>query len=192
MKRAAPTASPTRTEQWPAGETTSAEVLQIAASRDLALLGVEIAAPARAAFRAEGVPERGEIIATVGYPTQGLTPIKPMLTAGPIFGDRGQLEARSLVRFQAALRPGNSGGPLLDGDGYVIGVVTSRVNSVEIYKRTGRRVTDIGFAIRHDAVQGFLADAGVAYLRQGDGSAGADPANLADPRDYVARIECWA
>ena len=178
--------------ETPAGETTSAEVLASDAGRDLALLGVAIAAPARAAFRAAGVPEPGDIIATVGYPTQGLAPIKPILIAGPIFGDPGQLEARSLVRFQAALRSGNSGGPLLDGDGYVIGVVTGRVDSVEIYKRTGRRATDIGFAIRHEAVQGFLADAGVAYRRQGDGSAGANPANLADPRDYVARIECWA
>ena len=65
------------------------------------------------------------------------------------------------LQTDASLNPGNSGGPLLDEKGNVIGVITARVESTG----AGRPVTGIGFAIPINAVQqdlGALAASSVA------------------------------
>ena len=49
---------------------------------------------------------------------------------------------RGLIQFDAAVNPGNSGGPLLDRDGQVIGIVTGLVNPSQQPYFVG-----IGFAV---------------------------------------------
>jgi S1-C subfamily serine protease len=71
------------------------------------------------------------------------------LSAGVISGlDRnigipsGEGELTGLIQFDAAVNPGSSGGPLLDRDGQVVGIVTALANP------TGRSTfSGIGFAV---------------------------------------------
>jgi S1-C subfamily serine protease len=71
------------------------------------------------------------------------------LTAGVVSGlDRtitredGKGELTGLIQFDAAVNPGSSGGPLLDRDGQVVGIVTALANP------TGRNTfIGIGFAV---------------------------------------------
>jgi S1-C subfamily serine protease len=71
------------------------------------------------------------------------------MTAGVISGlDRtfrvpnADQELTGLIQVDAAVNPGNSGGPLLNRDGYVIGIVTGLVNPTEQNVFIG-----IGFAV---------------------------------------------
>ena len=74
----------------------------------------------------------------IGYPLSEELGLEPTVSLGIISAKRDDY-----LQADASLNPGNSGGPLLDANGKVIGVITARVESTE----TGRPVTGIGFAI---------------------------------------------
>ncbi len=80
----------------------------------------------------------GEAVIAIGYPLGEELGLEPTVSRGIISAKRDDY-----LQTDASLNPGNSGGPLLDASGNVIGVITARVESTE----TGRPVTGIGFAI---------------------------------------------
>ncbi len=97
-----------------------------------------------------------ESVIAIGYPLSDELGLDPTVSRGIISAKR-----EDYLQTDASLNPGNSGGPLLDPHGNVIGVITFRVESTE----TGRPVTGIGFAIPIDAVRqdlGGLAVSGSA------------------------------
>ena len=85
-----------------------------------------------------------ESVIAIGYPLGEELGLEPTVSRGIISAKRDDY-----LQTDASLNPGNSGGPLLDANGNVIGVITFRVESTE----TGRPVTGIGFAIPIDAVR---------------------------------------
>jgi S1-C subfamily serine protease len=85
-----------------------------------------------------------EVVAT-GFPFG----IGPSVSAGVISGlrrefsdPRTQRKFTNLIQFDAAVNPGNSGGPLVDRDGEVVGIVTSLLNPTDAEFFVG-----IGFAV---------------------------------------------
>lgn len=71
------------------------------------------------------------------------------MSAGVISGfdrsfttDDGDIQLEGLIQFDAAVNPGNSGGPLLNRNGQVIGIVTALANPFEQNSFSG-----IGFAV---------------------------------------------
>ena len=68
------------------------------------------------------------------------------------------------LQISAPVQPGNSGGPLVDLAGRVVGVVTAKLNAVAIADATGDIPQSINFAIRPDTVTTFLDKNGVDYL----------------------------
>ena len=93
----------------------------------------------------------GDEAYAVGHPL-GLT---ESLSAGVVSGlDRaipvpGGTTLSGLIQFDTAVNPGNSGGPLLNRDGQVIGIVTALANPSEQGFFVG-----IGFAVPIDAAGG--------------------------------------
>jgi S1-C subfamily serine protease len=87
----------------------------------------------------------GEQVVAVGFPFG----IGPSATAGVISGLKreyqtvdGKRVLSNLIQFDAAVNPGNSGGPLVTLDGEVIGIVTGLLNPTE-----HRVFIGIGFAV---------------------------------------------
>lgn len=89
---------------------------------------------------------QGDHVFAVGFPFG----IGPSLSAGVVSGKgrnfrspEGNQVMTNLIQFDAAANPGNSGGPLINADGEVIGIVTAILNPNE----GDRTFVGIGFAV---------------------------------------------
>ena len=103
------------------GRTFDARVDGIALDADLAVIRV-VGLDLPVARVRDTPAVLGEPVAVIGYPGGGGSTITTGevlgLTDGPILGE--QVPA---IRVSAEVRPGNSGGPLIDAEGRVIGVI---------------------------------------------------------------------
>lgn len=125
------------------GTTAAARVVVRRPAQDIAVLYAErnpgVLVPAVLA----GAPAVGEAVFAVGNPLG----LRGSLSSGVVSGlDRnlstptgGRLEG--LIQFDAAVNPGNSGGPLLNRAGQVVGIVTGLANP------SGQYFSGIGFAV---------------------------------------------
>lgn len=173
------------------GEQRRAEVMGVLARYDLALLTIDIDAPATAAFRNGPGMRVGSRADLVGYPTQGIPPRKPFYTEGEIYRPEGTTIATSRFFVRGDVRPGNSGSPVLDETGHVIGIIHAKFNTAAIYQQTGRLLPDIGVAVRNKQIFDFLDSHKVRY-RTGESIDVLDRQmafNAAKP--FVARVGCW-
>lgn len=170
------------------GRSAAARVLAGDNSKDLALLRVDLDPPGVARV----LPRRtaSGSVAMVGYPDQGIPPIKPLLTTGRALGIEQVSNGLRVLKIEADVRPGNSGGPLLDQQGNVVGVVFAEINTPKIYESTGKILRDIGYVIPSDTVIALLDRERIPYWRAGiDATASSDL--LASARPYVVRVGCW-
>lgn len=83
-----------------------------------------------ATLGASGSLRPGDEVVAIGFPFG----IGPSASAGVVSGllrvlERdGEATMRNLIQFDAAANPGNSGGPLVNADGEVVGIVTAILN----------------------------------------------------------------
>ncbi len=145
----------------PDGEIQAAEVLAISRQNALALLRVEtggdrLAALPLADSASVGV---GDEVYAIGSPfglEQSLTSGIVSATGRTIQGLDGS-EITGVLQTDAALNPGNSGGPLLDARGRLIGVNSQIASSGESVGNVG-----IGFAVPSNTVAELLSQVGAS------------------------------
>ena len=162
-----------------------ARLVRVDADRDLALLGVPEGFGPPLAFRDGPELRLGEGVVTYGFPLSGLLSSGPTLTTGGISALSGLRDSPVDLTISAPVQPGNSGGPLLDMRGHVVGVVVAKLNALAIARMTGGDIPqNVNFAIRGEVARAFLSDAGVTPnvapsdgvdLRASDVGAVADP-----------------
>ncbi len=129
------------------GMESEASVIGIRPEHDLAVLQAKKLPddlPA-ATLRSTADLAPGDDVVAIGYPFG----IGPSASAGVISGLRreyrslgGERSLTNLIQFDAAVNPGNSGGPLVTMDGEVVGIVTAILNPTEQKVFIG-----IGFAV---------------------------------------------
>jgi V8-like Glu-specific endopeptidase len=141
-------------------EVTAAEVVAADPDHELALLELDRPMSGHVFDFAEKSPEIGSAAYVLGYP--GGRPLTQ--TTGTVSGlDRrweiADQDLRHLVQFDAAAAPGNSGGPLVDASGAVIGLTEG---------------TELNEQNNNYAVSGLDAD---AFVRENRGAT--DPIDLA-------------
>ena len=138
------------------GTIARADVTGTLADKDIAVLRPQ-SAPATIVPATLGDPGRldvGSPAFVIGHPF-GLT---GSLSAGVVSGLGRSLNVpgmdkplSGLIQFDAAVNPGNSGGPLVDANGEVVGIVTGLVNP------SGQKVfSGVGFAVTIDQAAGAL------------------------------------
>jgi S1-C subfamily serine protease len=139
-----------------AGETEpiDATVLASDAGNDLALLHIARSGLRPVTFAPSSEVELGDEVLAIGFALD--LDGDPTVTLGivsaldrTIISDEGALDG--LIQTDAAISSGNSGGPLLDAEGRVVGINTAVARSDET-----TAATNVGFAISSDEVTRVL------------------------------------
>ena len=156
---------------------------------DLALLAV---AP-RSSFGVlrSGRLRQGDTVTVVGYPLRGLLANGAQVTAGNVSALAGMQNDSRFIQITAPVQPGNSGGPLVDSSGNVVGVVVSKLNAVKMAQLTGDIPQNVNFAVSPLTLQGFLDANGVEYQTSPSNKnlSTADVADIA--KRFTVLVECW-
>jgi S1-C subfamily serine protease len=132
----------------------TATVKAVDQSNDLALLKVE-GNPSPVTFRAAPI-NIGDTVFVTGYPYGGLLGSGLHFTNGLVSSTTGIENDSRFLQITAPVQPGNSGGPLLDERGQVVGVVAGRLNDIAVLKASGSLPQNVNFAIHGGLATTFL------------------------------------
>lgn len=130
-------------------------------ANDLALLKTSLRGTEVARFREDKPLRSGDAVVAVGYPLSSLLSREPNVTAGVVSALAGIRGDQRHYQITAPVQKGNSGGPLADNSGNVVGVVSSKLNAMKIAGMTGDLPQNINFAIKADLARKFLSDNGI-------------------------------
>jgi len=168
----------------------SARVLAMDTEADLAVLQSSISISKTLAMRSQPALRLGESVIAFGFPLTGALSQGGNLTTGNVSALAGLQDDPRYLQMTAPVQPGNSGGPLLDGGGNLIGVITSKLDALAIAKRTGDVPQNVNFAIKAGVVETFLQAHKIPYdVAVTDAQlAVADVADVA--KQASVRIEC--
>ena len=100
-----------------------------------------------------GGPQMGERIYVLGYPSSVELGTNIKVTDGIV----SSLNTKDLYQISSPVQPGNSGSPLLDMKGRVVGVVNAGIPSLD----------NVGFAINATDIQAFLRRLGASVATTG-------------------------
>jgi S1-C subfamily serine protease len=131
-------------------------------ANDIALLRIQGSKTPALRLR-KAAPEQGESVIAYGFPLRGLLDAGGTITAGVISALSGPENNSNLIQITAPLQPGNSGGPVFDRKGFVVGMATAKLDVVKFVKAAGIIPENIGFAISGHVVKRFLDSAQVQF-----------------------------
>jgi S1-C subfamily serine protease len=158
---------------------------------DLAVVRAQISGVPLLHFR-EGRPIRpADPVVVLGFPYAGLLATAPQVTTGAVSALAGLRDDTRYFQLTAPVQPGNSGGPLLDLSGNVVGIVSARINALAVAEATGTLPENINFAIKSGIIRGFLEANQIDYeTAQSTGKL--DPADVGEiAAKSVVMLECF-
>jgi trypsin-like peptidase len=99
----------------------------------------------------------GEQAISYGFPLAGALATEGNLTVGHVSALRGLSDDPNSIQITTPIQLGNSGGPLLDSSGNVIGVVAAKLDALNVMRMIGDVPQNINFAIDLATLKRFLA-----------------------------------
>jgi S1-C subfamily serine protease len=145
------------------GTTYPASLLAADRSNDLALIKIGAPTPEHAQWRGGSEIRQGDNIVAVGFPLHHLLSAGTTLTTGTVSALAGMDNDSRKLQVSAPIQPGNSGGPLLDQSGNVVGIVSSTLSTVAQAASNGVIPENINFAIKASVARAFMDANGVTY-----------------------------
>ena len=132
----------------------------------------------------------GEDIIVIGFPLRGLLSSAPTVTTGIVSSLAGLRDDRTRFQISAPVQPGNSGGPVLDKAGNVVGMVVSKLNVLRIARMTGDIPQNVNFAIPASIITSVL-DANSVKYQTGTSDGGKSTAEIVSAASPgVVSLEC--
>jgi serine protease Do len=105
--------------------------------------------------------ELGEDILVSGFPFGDFFSDTIKVTKGIVSAVRGMGDDSGQFQMDAAVQPGNSGGPIYDANGNIVGVVVAQLNKLKVAKAIGSMPENVNFGIKASTVRQFLISSGL-------------------------------
>ena len=159
----------------------AAKIIKRDDARDLAILKLDATNIPNVQFASTKTLKPGSEVAAVGAPLG----LEHSVTKGVVSSLERTIEGKAFIQIDAALNPGNSGGPLVNEKGQVVGVNT----------KVASQAQNVGFAIPSDDVLTFLKSANVSYnavlppAAEGEGKAAGGTEKASPPAEKGASPE---
>lgn len=141
----------------PGHQAAPARVVTVDQQKDLAILQVSLRNITALPIASSETVQVLDTITVLGYPLP--TELGTALSAsdGKVNAIReGRNGGTQLFQIDANVNPGNSGGPLMNNHGEVVGIIVAKINSLEYAKENGAIPERINFAIPINEAQDLL------------------------------------
>jgi S1-C subfamily serine protease len=141
------------------GHVRNARVVRVSQDDDLALLEIESSFPEGAATPLADIvePSPGRQAVVMGFPAIGIFgDEQPALTEGVIAKTIGLGNDPNTFQMTAKINKGNSGGPVFDRRGRLIGITVAKTDVAGIFERQGILLEDMNIGIKAGRVLRFL------------------------------------
>ena len=111
-----------------------------------------------------GVPVKAaEPVLVFGYPLSVVLSSSGNTTLGNVTALAGLKDDSRYIQISASVQPGNSGGPVLDEAGRLVGVIEGKLDALKVARATGDIPQNVNFAIRTSTLVNFLEANRIAY-----------------------------
>jgi S1-C subfamily serine protease len=132
----------------------------------------------------------GETVYAYGFPLTGLLSSSGNFTVGTVTSVAGLGDDSRIMQVSTPVQPGNSGGPLLDKFGNVVGIIVSKLNAIILAQVTQDMAQNVNFAIKASIAENFLEvnniSTSAALMREP-----LEATEIADrAREFTVRISC--
>jgi S1-C subfamily serine protease len=137
------------------GDLVDARVLALDEKNDLALLKVDaIRTPLH--VRETNDLARGQKVFTLGYPLVSLQGQEQKATFGRVNALSGYQDDERFAQIDVPIQPGNSGGPLINERGEVVGIITSMLHPAATMRVAGVVPQNVNYAVKSDLAADLL------------------------------------
>lgn len=148
------------------GGTYKAFVVRIDRANDLALLKTDFRPKTPLPIGDSDKVRKGEHVFTIGYPMIHLQGLDAKLTDGVISSFSGIKGEPNSFQISVPVQPGNSGGPLINKSGLVVGVVVSKLSPLATI-RGGVIPDNVNYAIKSNYLLELLRSENVILGKTG-------------------------
>jgi TPR repeat protein/S1-C subfamily serine protease len=98
----------------------------------------------------------GSDVFTIGFPNPALQGVNQKVTKGNINALTGFQDDFRLFEISVPVQPGNSGGPLLNENGEIIGIIVAVLKAETAFKITGSLPQNVNYALKSNYVQAIV------------------------------------
>ncbi len=139
----------------------SAETKSLISKLGVKKLGLKLVPLASGGLMRSDDIELGEKVLVSGFPYGELYSNTIKVTGGMVSAVKGMGDDSAQFQMDAAVQPGNSGGPIYDENGNIVGVVVSQLDPLKVAKTIGSLPQNVNFGIKASTVRQFLTSAGL-------------------------------
>ena len=135
-------------------------------------------------------PSLGQRIFVSGFPLNQILE-NLNFTSGTVSSEVGLMQNINQFQFTAPIQPGNSGGPILNEYGGVVGMSVATVSNKKFEEMVDTLVQNINFGIRQSSIQSLLDQEQIDYEKGNANWFKNEESVAEEAKSGTVLIKCW-